>query len=546
LRGHILIGWLKKNIDIRFVINIAILLLLQVFVAREILIHGRFEWYFQDVFLFNLLRMRLVQLFAVFVIILLAMNYIPIKHNRWLHKWNWDALEHGKGLRVLVMVAVFILTWAFSTYGYNYYFNQPHYFDRLLLVFLALLVYVNPIFAIPFAMIAYVISYQFRFPIGFSYTDKQMIFEFVALFGFFVAVRPFTQGRTVDFVFVSLCLIGAYYYFPGIEKLHVGADSPINWITDNNLHHYVPFTYEKGWLSFRSQDLVYRMTDIVSFLRVPFQVFTIVVEIGALFIILVKRRGTIVLLLLLILLHVGIMVSTGIFFWKWIVLDGAIAWFIWRYGNSEEIATIFKPIPIMLSLIIIASGSIFFRVSHLGWWNSPIHSYYKFDVIDTQGDRYDYPYSLLQPYDFVMTQNRLHYINKNKTVTGTAGESDLRTYLPSLSLELKDVPDFIEEHGRVRYNETVAEGLRDVLRVYAFNLNTNRQSVFIPSLIPAPLHIISQVFDDAYNFEYPISEVRIRAVVSFYDDDGIHRISDEIIDTMYISIPDELLESSSP
>lgn len=531
----------QRHVDRRFLINVLLLLLIHVFVAKEILIFGRFEWYFREIIFVNILQMRLVQIFAILVIALLAVNYIPFRYNRWHHQWNWSVFEHGIALRRLIMAVVLILTWSFACYGFNYYYNQPHYFDRLLLVFLAILVYINPIFVIPFTMIAYVISYQFSYPIGFSYTDKQLLFEFLVLFGSFVAVRPFIRGRTKDFIFIGLCMISAFYYFPGIEKLHVAADSPLNWVLDNNLYHYVVFTYEKGWLSFRSQDLVYAMTDIFEFFRVPMQAFTVVVEIGALFTVLLKQRGTIAILLLAVLLHTGIMVSSGIFFWKWIVLDVAMVWFVWRYGETEDIASIYRPIPIILSLLIITSGTLFFRVSHLGWWNSAIHTYYKFDVIDTQGDRYDFSYSLLQPYDFAITQNRLHYINKNKTVTGTAGESSLETYLPSLSLTLEDIPDFIEEYGKVRYDSKTAERLRDLLRVYAYNFNTNHQSVFIPSIIPPPLHIGSQLFEDAYNFEYPIAEVQIRAIVSFYDGDEVQMISDEMIESMPITIPDNIL-----
>lgn len=531
--------WLRKYIDFRFFMNVIILLFIQVAIANRILVKGHLDWYFQEIVSVNLLRTRVVPIFTILVIALLILNYGRVSYNRWLYQWSWSALEHGRGLRILVMLSVLTLTWAFVSYGFNYYYNQPHYLDRLLLVILAILVYINPIFAIPFVMIAYVISSQFMFPIGFSYTDKQILFEFIALFGCFIAVRPFTRGRTVDFIFVGLCMIGAYYYFPGIAKLHVGANNSLNWITDNNLHHYVVFTYEKGWLSFRSQELVYAMTDIVEFLRVPLQLFTVIMEIGALFILLLQRRGVIVILLSAILLHTGIMLSSGIFFWKWMVLDGAMAWFIWRYGQEEEIALIFKRFPVALSLIIIASGTLFFDVIHLGWWNTSVHTHYEFKVIDTQGNEFDWAYSQLQPYDLTLTQNRLHFVNDNKTITGTSGESrDIQIYQASLSLTLDDVPEFIEAYGNNRYTAVNAERLKDLLREYAYNMNTNYQSFFLPSIIQPPLHIGSQLFTDAYNFEYPITEVQIWAVVSFYDGDIIHIISDEEIDSVSITIPD--------
>ena len=72
--------WLRKNIDPRFILNVIILLFIQVFIANRILIMGRFEWYFDDIYSFNLLQNRQVQIFAILIIMLLVANYIPFKH----------------------------------------------------------------------------------------------------------------------------------------------------------------------------------------------------------------------------------------------------------------------------------------------------------------------------------------------------------------------------------------------------------------------------------------------------------------------------------
>ena len=531
--------YIRKNISLRFIVNVVILLAIQVFIADKLLMYISKDIYFQDVFSFELLRQRQVWVIAPIVLGLLIWNYLPIVQNCLKHQWSWSALTHGKALRVVIMAVVIIMTWAFATYSYNYYYDLPHYLDRFLLVLLAVLVYVNPLFIIPFTMVCYLMSGQFMYPVPYAYTDKQMIYEFMALFGCFVAVRPFVRGRTQDFVFVGLCLIGAYYYFPGIEKLHIGAGSSINWITDNDLHHYIVFSYQKGWLAFRSPELVQTMTDLVEFFQVPFQLFTVIMEVGIIFMFVLRRRFAMGILALGILLHTGIMISAGVFFWKWMTLDAAMIWFLWRYGNSQEIAPLFKPIPAVLSMLIIASGSLFFDVHHLGWWNSPIHTQYKFEVIDTEGDRYDFAYSYLQPYDFAITQNRLHTTFEGKSISsvnGAVGEPEI--YWKARSLTLEDVPAFIEEYGRNRYNPVRAERLRELLRVYAYNININYQPTFLPAIIRPPMHINSQPFPDAYNFEHPIAEVRIRMIISFYDGEQVHIVSDEVIDSMPITIPD--------
>lgn len=535
--------YLRKNISLRFIANVAVLLLLQVLIASRILVGISIDIYFQDIFSFELLKQRSVWFFAAVVLGLLILNYVRISKNRFAGQWSWTALEHGKSFRIVIMAVVLIMTWAFATYSYNYYYDQPHYIDRLLLVVLAVLVYVNPLFIVPFTMVCYLISYQFLFPLPYAYTDKLMVFQFMALFGCFIAVRPFTRGRLMDFVFVGLCMIGAYYYFPGIEKLHIGAGSSINWITDNDLHHYIVFSYQKGWLSFRSPELVQTMTDIVAFFRVPFQLFTVIMEVGVIFMFVLRRRFAMGILALGILLHTGIMISSGVFFWKWMTLDAAMVWFLWRYGKSEAIAPLFKPIPAVLSMVIIASGSLFFGVHHLGWWNSPIHTYYKFDVIDTQGDRYDFAYAQLQPYDFAITQNRLHTIYDGVSLTAVNGSvGDPEVYWEARSLTLEEVPEFIEKYGKNRYDEQRAEGLRELLRVFAYHINVNYQPNFLPAIIRPPMHINSQPRGDAYNYEHPIQEVRIRKIVSFYDGEQVHIVSDDVVESMEITIPEELLD----
>lgn len=535
---------MRKNISWRFLLNVAILLLLQVFIADKLLVKISVDIYFLDTFSFELLRQRPIWPIAIAVFGLLVLNYLPIAKNRFLHQWSWSALEHGKGLRIAIMVVVVVMAWAFSAYEFNYYYNQPHYLDRLLLILLAVLVYVNPLFIVPFVMVCYLIASQFLWPVAFTFTDKQMLFEFMALFGCFVAVRPFVRGRTMDFVFVGLCLIGAYYYFPGIEKLHIGSGSSVNWVFDNYLHHYLAFSYEKNWLAFRSQELVYTLTDIVNFFRVPFQLFTVFMEVGVIFMFVLRRRFMMGILMLGMLLHTGIMLSAGVFFWKWIALDGAMVWFMWRYGKTEEIAPLFRPISAVLSMMIIASGVLFFDVHHLGWWNSTIHTYYKFDVIDTQGDRYDLAYSQLQPYDFAITQNRLHFMYDGITFSSINGStSDPEVFRESLSLTLDEVPAFIEKYGRNRYDPQAADGLHELLVTYAYNFNTNYQQNFLPAIIRPPMHINSQAGADAYNYEHPIKEIHVRKIVSFYDGEQVHIISDDVIESMTITIPDELLEN---
>ena len=79
--------------------------------------------------------------------------------------------------KVIIGVCIFVLTWSFSLYEYNYYFNQWHLFDRVLLITLGILSIRYPFIIIFFVIQAICISKQFTFPkvLIYTYTDKKII-----------------------------------------------------------------------------------------------------------------------------------------------------------------------------------------------------------------------------------------------------------------------------------------------------------------------------------------------------------------------------------
>ena len=71
-------------------------------------------------------------------------------------------------------ILLFTGAWAFSAYDYNFYFDQTHYVDRLLLIAFAMLVLVHPGFVLPFLLEAIAIAYQFHHPLGGTWSLVQL------------------------------------------------------------------------------------------------------------------------------------------------------------------------------------------------------------------------------------------------------------------------------------------------------------------------------------------------------------------------------------
>ena len=59
---------------------------------------------------------------------------------------GWADVAYGVQWRPWLFLLVVILTWTYTTYGYNLYFNQGHYWDRALLLLFAIAIWWRPAF----------------------------------------------------------------------------------------------------------------------------------------------------------------------------------------------------------------------------------------------------------------------------------------------------------------------------------------------------------------------------------------------------------------
>ena len=72
---------------------------------------------------------------------------------------SWQMLEHGTVLRIFILFLAFVVAWPFVTYGYNYYFGQGHYLDRLVIALLLPLIWWRPVFVFPFLLLIYTVMW---------------------------------------------------------------------------------------------------------------------------------------------------------------------------------------------------------------------------------------------------------------------------------------------------------------------------------------------------------------------------------------------------
>ena len=260
---------------------------------------------------------------------------------------------------------VFITTWLVATYDFNLFFNQAHHVDRIALLLLGSLILWRPVFVFPFLLTLLAIFSQFSYPFerNPAWTEFNLFARALTLFGSALILQAVTRREQAhNFVVIFCCLIASSYWGSGIGKFR------LNWIA----HPYVyllPFgSYANGWLGFLEPSTIVRFTKILSYVTVPMMLFTLVIEWGSV-VILFRRSLTLAFLAGFIIFHSGIFLLSGMFLWKWILLEAAL--FAYFLRERERVA-ISNWSYFVLSLILIGGSPLWFKPKNLSWYDTPV------------------------------------------------------------------------------------------------------------------------------------------------------------------------------
>jgi hypothetical protein len=361
---------------------------------------------------------------------------------------GWRELEHGRALRLLIGGLALAFAWTFSTYQPNFYFGQTHALDRALLVAFALLTCWRPAFLLLFLPELLAVIWQFDTPLGgYSFTDKNAPLRVLILFlVWFLGLAAVRGRRTEPFVFAALCLVAAHYWIPALEKLQLG------WLGHGHLHHLTLAAWQNGWLASLDRSQITAIALGVAKGELFTLGFTIAAEAGALFFLL--RRGVALALLgSWILLHAGIFATSGIFFWKWMLLDVGLFAVLVAIG-PDAAARIFGPLPLLCSLVLITGAAYWCPPVRLGWYDTRVADTYRYTAIGESGAAYPLAASFFAPYDMTMAQNRLGYLSRRPVLVSTYGMTQTREIAEHLFevTELAEVETLEARFGVVQHD----------------------------------------------------------------------------------------------
>jgi hypothetical protein len=447
---------------------------------------------------------------------------------------RWDSFDYGKQLRLLICMVVFVTAWGYSTYSYNFYFNQGHYIDRLALVALLVLTCWRPVFVVPYTILLMTIIAQFSYPLANQdslWVSVNLLVHALQLFSVFFVLYLVTGTRqTGDFIFVLCCLVSASYFRSGVGKLQLG------WLDHPNLHLMLLGSYSYGWLNTLPPDQVISMTQFASHISIPLMIFTLVVELGAL-IYMAHRRLMLLFLLLFLAFHAGIAAMSGLFFWHYMALE--IALLIFFYRTRSKPITLHSRWHFVLSVMLIGGGFIWFRSVNLAWFDTPLHYSYRYEAITPSGRIFMLPNDLFAPYSDVFTFQNFNFLGDNIQLTGPYGV----TQNPGIVEDLSNINNAAEvllledKYVIESYSQAHTAQLTDLVARFIGNLNQYREQN--PSwwlFLQAPDELLSFPRpNEHWDGSEPIEKVIVYQYTSFFDGETYSEIRQSIV--LEIPIP---------
>ncbi|MGQ0603045.1 MAG: hypothetical protein ACT4QE_15280 [Anaerolineales bacterium] len=440
---------------------------------------------------------------------------------------SWTQLEYGRPLRWVVGLMTGIVTWVFAAYDYNYYFDQAHTIDRLLLVALALAVLWRPIFVLPFLWLLFAIAWQFDYPLQWqlSWTEVDLPLRQLELIGAALVMYLLTlQWRANEIGLLSLSLLAASYWSSGVGKLQ------LNWLAHPYIHYLLPAGYAHGWLSFLDGETVGMITRPFANFMVPLMLFTLMVELGSL-LSLWRHWVTLAWLTGAVMLHTGILLMSGIAFWKWMLLEAALI-MAWLMVGKARTAALYTRSHFVLSLILIAGGPLWFKPVSLAWYDTPITYTYRLDGIGASGERYVLPSRMFSLYADMLTFGNFGYLDPQPRIDNLVWGVTMNPATASALVRVETLEELAAaeaRYGQMEYDADRARLMDDFLRRFIDHLNhTSGKPTVWPS-IQAPGHLWTMARPPVYTGQEPVREIQIVRVTWRYAADHSRPIREVVV-----------------
>lgn len=461
-------------------------------------------------------------------------------HAAWVlaagRKMSWRRIDPRRRARLLVTGTAAIFALTIATYSYNFYYDQGFLLDRLLVLALGVLVWLHPAWVLPFLVAMLALAHQTLYPLpeaAWAWPDKRLPLDFLVLFVSYLYVRTVTRPRRHVVLVLALALTGAVYSHAAITKLGFGP-APWSWVVDNELSNLVVSSFlTSGWLRPLGEATVLWLAKAADPWDPLLQGLTLVLELAG-FAVLLRGRLTRYVLAGFVVMHTGILLASGIFFWKWIVFDLLLLWYFDAVRRDSGPAAVplrgpyridrrlFAPATVALVLLVVAGTRFYFYNVPFAWWDTRLANQVRLQAVTASGERYPIDGRSFAPYDVLFVQSRFYYLVDVPVLAGTFGTC--RSYPLFTALERatpEDLPGLRGEYGRVLAVPAVRPVFAAFVRRFVTNAIARRGEGLLLEALAPPFHFQGTPPADAFDFAQPIERVDVVWEETFYDGDEV-------------------------
>lgn len=453
---------------------------------------------------------------------------------------RWTDLGSSTTLRNLVLFFVGVLTWTFSLYDLNLYYNQTHIWDRLLLIGLGVAVWFRPGLLSPWLMLVYLIAHQLDHPLPCTWTDKRAMFDALTLCQTYLVLLVWLrQPGTTDHerwlpfgtLFCTLCCLQASnYFYPGLAKILLG------WPLVERLDNLFIASWLNGWWGNLSESQALGWAALMAdwnWFLVGSSLVVELIVIAAFW----KRWLAVVLWINCIGLHAMICLTTGILFWKWMLLDAAIIAVLLLHRREEVQSWFTRPVQ-WISVGLILGAPLVFQPIWLAWYDTELNDHYHLQAVTSDGSEYWIPRTSLTPQEVYFAQNKFHFlVPELRFVVGRYGTTPDAEVMRRLDgSPTRDSAEAVcKELGDTAFSERKAADFDRFIQRFFAMANQHPQRTLVPHWLQAPQHIYSWTPSPALPITATVREVRVVHVRALYQRDRIETLRNQVV--RVISIP---------
>lgn len=187
-------------------------------------------------------------------------------------------------------------------------------------------------------------------------------------------------------VLFAVALHFGNYFYAGLIKAALG-DSPVDWVLNNRTEILVLAAWDSWVLPVSFNETLSSLTyELISSVRVATNLATITIQLLAV-VAIVRLRWAILITLSYDALHLIIFVTTGIFFWKFIILNLAVVAALSVMAARE----IPHKLKLALSLAVILSPFVFHIMPSFAWLDTPAINQVRLYAVTDEGKEYRVP-----------------------------------------------------------------------------------------------------------------------------------------------------------